>query len=57
MKKLLLAGMGIIFLTGCVKKEVVIINKKDTFSAHEQKQNAKEEWRELDYTNDLNKTK
>ena len=46
MKKLGLLILGVILFTGCVKKEVII--KKNGFSKYEQKQNAKEEWRELD---------
>ena len=46
MKKLGLLILGVILFTGCVKKEVII--KKNGFSIYEQKQNAKEEWRELD---------
>jgi len=48
MKKIILILVGIFLFTGCVKKEVIIIKKKDGFSAHEQKQNAKSEWKELD---------
>ena len=48
MKKLGLLVLGIFLFTGCVKKEIII--KKQGFSAYEQKQNAKEEWKELDNT-------
>ncbi len=46
MRKLGLLVLGMLLFTGCVKKEVII--KKEGFSVYEQKQNAKEEWKELD---------
>jgi len=46
MKKLFLVILGIFIFTGCVKKEIIV--KKDSFSAHEQKQNANKEWEKLD---------
>jgi len=48
MKKLIFIVGAMILFTGCVKKEIVVIEKKDKISVHQQKQNAKEEWKELD---------
>ena len=48
MKKIGMLFLGIVLFTGCVKKEVII--KKQGFSTYEQKQNAKEEWKELENT-------